>query len=179
MLNGLEEYINEVILHKQYVLEGAKIMSDYLISIDKYDTAVELINRCSLHDNSKFLREEMIRLLAIKDKSDFRDPTKLLTDEKKRAIRYHWANNRHHPEYFDDITKMTDLDLMEMACDCFARSLQYNTDFLSFIEIRQRERFKFPDDIYQKYYNYCCILDVNYKLSKHDDTAKVKTITFN
>ena len=82
MLNGLEEYINEVILHKQYVLEGAKNMSDYLISIDKYDTAVELINRCSLHDNSKFLREEMIRLLAIKDKSDFRDPSKLLTDEK-------------------------------------------------------------------------------------------------
>lgn len=179
MLNGLEEYINETLLHKQYVLESAKIMSIYLIEIDKYDLAVELINRCSVHDNSKFSRGEMIHLLKITDKSDFKDPSKLLTDEKRYAIRYHWANNRHHPEYFDDVNMMTDLDLMEMACDCFARSLQYNTDFLNFIEVRQRERFKFPDELYKKYYNYCCILDSNYKLSKHDDVTKVKTITFN
>ena len=69
---------------------------------------------------------------------------------------------------------MSDLDLMEMACDCFARSLQYNTDFLDFINKRQENRFKFPKEVFYKYYNFCEILNNGYY--KNNDKIKIKTI---
>ena len=39
---------------------------------------------------------------------------------KIKAIELHWKNNSHHPEYHNDIYDMTELDLMEMACDCYS-----------------------------------------------------------
>ena len=101
--------------------------------------------------------------MSISDKKDFKDPTSLLDEDKIKAIEVHWKNNSHHPEFYSNIYNMTDLDLMEMACDCFARSLQYETDFLNFILVRQENRFKFPNSVFEKYYHYCKILDENYK----------------
>lgn len=36
-------------------------------------------------------------------------------------IETHWKNNRHHPEYFKDISNMEELDIIEMVCDWYAR----------------------------------------------------------
>lgn len=174
MVEEINEYLNEAILHKQYVLEASKIMSSYLIEHNKYDLAIELIKRCSVHDNSKFSKDEMESLIKIEDKSDFKDPNVLLSNVKKEAIEIHWKNNSHHPEHFNNIYDMSDLDLMEMACDCFARSLQYNTDFLDFINKRQENRFKFPKEVFYKYYNFCEILNNGYY--KNNDKIKIKTI---
>lgn len=168
MVEEINEYLNEAILHKQYVLEASKIMSSYLIEHDKYDLAIELIKRCSVHDNSKFSKEEMESLIRIEDKSDFKDPNVLLSNVKKEAIEIHWKNNSHHPEHFNNIYDMSDLDLMEMACDCYARSKQYETDFLDFISTRQINRFKFPTEIYEKFYSYCSILDELGKNNEQD-----------
>ena len=49
------------------------------------------------------------------------------------ALQHHYANYRHHPEHFTSYEEMSRIDRMEMACDCFARSLEYGTDFLEFI----------------------------------------------
>lgn len=175
MKEVIKEYFDEVLLHKQYVLESGKILSRYLIETGEYDKAVELVNRCTIHDNSKFCKEEMDLLISIKDKNDFMNPNSLLGEEKIKAIELHWKNNSHHPEYHNDIYDMTELDLMEMACDCFARSLEYGTDFLEFILIRQKNRFKFPEEIFRKYYMYCEVLDKEYKV-KQADKQKIKVI---
>ena len=71
--------------------KGTKL-SYYLIEHDKYDLAIELIKRCSVHDNSKFSKDEMESLIKIEDKSDFKDPNVLLSNVKKEAIEIHWKN---------------------------------------------------------------------------------------
>jgi hypothetical protein len=67
---------------------------------------------------------------------------------------------------------MSDMDLLEMACDCNARSMEFGTDLLEFIDIRQKERFRFPEEIYQIYYNYCKILVDSEEYDK-DEPGKV------
>lgn len=175
MKEVIKKYFDEVLLHKQYVLESGKILSKYLIENGDYDKAVELLNRCTIHDNSKFSKDEMELLISIKDKDDFMNPNSLLDKEKIKAIELHWKNNSHHPEYHNNIYDMTELDLMEMACDCFARSLEYGTDFLEFILIRQNNRFKFPEEVFKKYYMYCEILCNEYK-KEENKIMKKKTI---
>lgn len=179
MNDAIKEYVEEVLLHKQYVIEAGKILSSYLIENNNYDIAINLANRCAIHDLSKFSKEEMELLMSINDKKDFYDPNCLLDDKKIKAIEIHWRNNSHHPEFYSNIYNMTDLDLMEMACDCFARSLQYKTDFLNFILVRQQNRFKFPDSVFKKYYRYCKILDEGYKKLENNsiiEKTKIKVI---
>ena len=143
MDNKILSFIEDTILHKQYVLESGKLLSEYLIKNGEFDLALELLKRCAVHDNSK---------------NTMKDPNASMDDFMKKAISIHWKNNRHHPEYYDNLNDMTLLDILEMACDCYSRSLQFGTDLLSFIEIRQKERFNMPEDIYELYKFYCTIL---------------------
>ena len=60
----------------------------------------------------------------------------------------HYANNRHHPEHFDDgIRGMNLLDLLEMICDWKAASERHadGNPFTS-IELNQK-RFGYSDDL--------------------------------
>ena len=172
MNDEIKKYYDEVLLHRSYVIEVSKILCDYLIDNQQHEIAYCLRNRCLIHDESKFSKEEMEAFMSIKDKEDFKNPNVLLSEEKIEAIKLHWQHNSHHPEFYSNIYNMTDLDLMEMACDCFARSIQYNTDFLEFILIRQNNRFKFPEDIFKKYYRYCKILSDGYKKEKEIKVKK-------
>ena len=45
-----------------------------------------------------------------------------------------------------------------MCCDWHARSTQYNTDFLKFVEERQKDRFHFPDWMFAEIWHYCKVL---------------------
>ena len=53
---------------------------------------------------------------------------------------------------------MTDIDLLEMACDCHARSKQYKTDLLKYIEKQQKIRFHFDNEHYRRLKFYCTVL---------------------
>jgi hypothetical protein len=45
----------------------------------------------------------------------------------KPALKHHYANNRHHPEFFSGgISDMTLIDLIEMLCDWKAATLRHN-----------------------------------------------------
>jgi len=166
LVDKIKEYTDECLTHKMYVLQSAMILSDYLIDNGNIPLALDLIKRCSVHDNSKFESLEMKSLMSIGDKTDLKDPNIMLTEDKCDAIRIHWQNNPHHPEYHHTIYGMSDLDLMEMACDCYARSMQYGTNFLDFITTRQENRFQFPEEIFSKYYQFCCILDTNGRIAE-------------
>lgn len=158
MNKKMADYIDNTLVHKQYVLESARILSKYLIEHDNLDMALRLIERCSTHDMSKFSLEELKNLIKLSGNENFTNPSWKLSEEEKEIISVHWANNPHHPEHFKNINDMTELDIMEMACDCYSRSIEFNTDLMNFIEIRQKQRFKLPIEMYEKYKNYCLIL---------------------
>jgi hypothetical protein len=157
--------IKDTIEHKKLVMDIGFEMSVYLFNNGKKDLASQLINRVIVHDNSKFDDEELYGLASISNKSALTNPNVLLSNSQEEIVKLHWKNNRHHPEYFDDITDMTEVDILEMCCDWYSRSVQYNTDLLDFVYIRQNNRFHFPDDMFDMILNYCKIL-LSFNLEK-------------
>jgi hypothetical protein len=64
------------------------------------------------------------------------------------ALVHHYANNRHHPEHFDNgIKDMNLIDILEMLIDWKASSERHdNGDILKSIEIN-KERFGYSDEL--------------------------------
>ena len=66
----------------------------------------------------------------------------------KPSLDIHYANNRHHPEHFENgIRGMNILDVLEMFCDWKASSERHaDGDIYKSIEINQK-RFGYSDDL--------------------------------
>ena len=66
----------------------------------------------------------------------------------KEGLNIHYANNRHHPEHFENgIKGMNLIDLLEMICDWKAASERHaDGNVYKSIEINQ-ERFGYSDDV--------------------------------
>ena len=79
----------------------------------------------------------------------------------KPALDHHYANNRHHPEFFKNgINDMTLVDLIELLCDWYASSKrQYNGNIRLSIE-KNRERFNMSDQLIRIFENTIKELDV-------------------
>lgn len=156
------EHIMDTLAHKKYVLEACSSLIKYLYNNDRENDAIALARRCSFHDNSKFLDEEMYSFTTLPpEKETMKNPKKPITKEIENVISIHWKNNPHHPEYYNSYKDMSEIDVMEMVCDWYARSLQYQTNFLEFVETRQQTRFQFDEDFYDKVYRYCEIIAKN------------------
>lgn len=150
--------IEDTLIHKKLVIDSGYKMCKYLFENDKNELAFCLLDRIIQHDNSKFSNEELYELSYIKDNNSLLDPTVLLSSEQQKQVEIHWKNNRHHPEYFNNTDDMEEIDIIEMCCDWHARSIQYNTNLMDFVIIRQKNRFHFSEEIYTKIINYCSIL---------------------
>lgn len=151
--------LEDAFTHKKYVLDSSFKMAKYLFEIGEDDLAIHLLRRAAKHDNSKLEDEELEALSKIaNDRDSLKDAKEKLTDFKRKAIELHWKNNRHHPEFFSDVSNMDEIDILEMVCDWHARSCQYNTNLLEFCETRQENRFHFPEEMYQKIHKYCEII---------------------
>lgn len=96
--------------------------------------------------------------MIINDKSSLRDANTPLSQLKKDSIKLHWKHNTHHPEHFESCIDMSKLNIMEMVCDWYARSLQYNSNFLEYIKIQQDTRFHFPEWMFAEIWHYCKVL---------------------
>lgn len=149
------------VLHKQIVLQNCLLMSDYFMRNDKASLGISILRRGAFHDNSKFDADEFASLSRIltDDRQGFRDATVQLTPEQSKAIESHWSKNTHHPEYYEDHNDMSELDIIEMVCDWYARSKQYGTEFIPFIVERQKNRFKFSKEKFDSILNYCKLLE--------------------
>lgn len=160
-----DKILNHVITtmeHKSFVIKSCLKMVKYLQSINKNELALALLYRANIHDNSKLVGPELRLLANMEGNQDtFTNPNVQLSDKQQMIIEKHWENNRHHPEYFDNVEEMSELDIIEMVCDWYARSMQYNTDFLSFVKSRQENRFHFPDEMFKKILKYCEILETD------------------
>ena len=152
--------IEDFLEHKKYILESASILIKYLLETKQDDLAFELLKRISIHDNSKLENEEFSLLCKIPLKKDsFINANCNMEESLKNAIQLHWKNNEHHPEHFENIEDMKEVDILEMCCDWYARSLQYHTNFLVFVKTRQENRFHFPKKMFNKIWKYCLILN--------------------
>ena len=169
----LSKEINDTLLHRNFVLRSGQYLAAYLMQHHRNLDAIQLIGRCMVHDMSKINNTEEFMALAsiVEEIGDMSDEGHVLSEQQKNAIKLHWKNNSHHPEFYDSPDDMTDLDLLEMACDIHARSKQFNTDLIKYLELQQEQRFHFGKTHYFKLLNYCKTL-VN--LTKDDDYSNIK-----
>ena len=118
----LSKEINDTLVHRQCVMRSGNYLARYLIHMNRSVDAIRLIGRCQIHDMSKITNaEEFMALASIVDTIDeLKDISYSPNQEQIEAKSIHWKRNSHHPEYYDSPNDMTDLDLMEMACDCHA-----------------------------------------------------------
>ncbi len=162
-MSDYEKIFQDTLIHKEFVLKSTEKLARYLDSIGATHHAQLLRQRAIVHDNSKINnRSELIALSKIiNDKSTLRDSSVPISSIMRDAIQLHWQNNSHHPEHYKNVVDMSKIDIMEMCCDWHARSMQYNSDFLSFVKKRQEERFHFPDWMFAEIWHYCEVLNDN------------------
>ncbi len=168
----LSKEMSDTLIHRACVMRSGKYLARYLIYKNRSVDAIRLIGRCSVHDISKIQNtEEFMSLASIVDEIDaMHDVEHILSEKQTNAIKLHWKRNSHHPEYYDSPNDMSELDLLEMACDCHARSRQYNTDLLEYIDTQQDLRFHFDSEHFKKLRGYCQAL---VELTKSDDYSSV------
>ena len=172
--NRLSTVMNDTLIHRSCVMRSCnRYLAPYLISMNRSVDAIRLVTRCSVHDISKIQNTEEFMLLAsIADElDDMHDVKHVLSDRQTDAIQLHWSRNSHHPEYYGEHhNDMSELDILEMACDCHARSKQYKTSLLEYIDTQQGLRFHFDKEHFEKLRHYCEVL---VELSKDDDYSEV------
>lgn len=114
-----------------------------------------LLHRSLVHDRSKLEEPELSmfneytpKLRTLEYGSE--DYKQALDEMNEEGLPHHYANNPHHPEYYEDGVKgMSLVDLVEMLCDWKAASqLRPDGDLLQSIEINQH-RFGYSDELKQ------------------------------
>ena len=159
-MSDIEKLMQDTFLHKKYVMIACDKMATYLEKHGIFHHAALLRERAVIHDNSKFDSSIERRAFSaiINDKSCMGNFNEQLSKLKIESIKLHWKHNSHHPEFYDNPEDMTRLDIMEMVCDWYARSLQYNNDLLDFAYTKQENRFHFPEYMFNEVIYYCKIL---------------------
>lgn len=115
--------------------------------------AVELLYRGEVHDASKIEPEE-IDIFAVygprlKGLTYGSDEYKASLAEMGKALAHHYANNRHHPEFFPvaGVGGMNLVDLVEMFCDWFAATQRHaDGDIFKSIDLN-KDRFQLSDQL--------------------------------
>jgi len=114
----------------------------------------DLAKRANCHDGSKFGDPERAGLMEftplLKGSTYGSDEYKGFLKGLKPVLDHHYAENRHHPEHFENgIRGMTLIDLVEMFCDWRAAVERHaNGDIVQSININQK-RFGYSDDLKQ------------------------------
>lgn len=155
MDKDLQFHIAETIKHKNNVCE-------YLLHIAE---VLELRGR--KHDNSKLEDPEQSIFVEytpkLKNSTYGSEEYNRFLKEMKPALDHHYANNRHHPEHFENgIKDMNLIDLIEMFFDWFAAAKRHsNGDIYKSIEINKK-RFGYDDLLAQILKNTAEYIDINF-----------------
>lgn len=112
----------------------------------------ELLHRAEQHDQSKLQAPEKDGFDELTEKlrgSTYGSPEyKKFLEQLKPVLAHHYANNRHHPEHFENgVNDMTLIDLLEMLVDWKSSGLRHDDgDIFKSIEINKK-RFNISDDL--------------------------------
>lgn len=134
------EHKNQVIEHRKKVKE----VIDYICS--------ELQRRAEIHDESKLedLEAESFAMNTphLKASEFMSDEYKLVLSNMSGAIKHHYANNRHHPEHFDNgVQGMNLIDVVEMVADWMAASKRQEGGNALKEFSKNKKRFKINKDL--------------------------------
>jgi hypothetical protein len=127
--------------HIEHVQDDCEKLSEYLIENGEIDLARELIKNSMIHDISKFEKFEFDHIF------DRNDPL------FNKALEHHYRHKfgTHHPQHFQDgIHEMNRVQIAECVCDWKARSEEFGTSFIYWIEHTATKRFNFckSDSVY-------------------------------
>ena len=120
--------------------------------------SVELINRANCHDSSKLLPPEKELFdeytPKLKDCKFGSDEYKGFLEGLKVALDHHYANNSHHPQFYENGVNGMDLfDLIEMFMDWIAAGERMTTgNIFSSIEFN-KDRFEMSEQLVQIFKN--------------------------
>jgi hypothetical protein len=112
----------------------------------------DIIIRAKEHDQTKLQEPELSIFIEYTPKlaqSTYgSEEYKQFLKEMKPALDHHYAENRHHPEYFPNgVNDMNLIDLLEMLCDWKAATLRHNNgDIKKSIEIN-KQRFGLSEQL--------------------------------
>lgn len=153
------KHFEELCIHKKYLIDSCCKLAVHYLNENNEDFALKLMKRAFVHDISKLSEFEFHAADAFdsfKENSKKREYS--FSENEMIFLQEHWKNNKHHPEHWNDIRLMEDIDIAEMVCDWHARSVEFSDDLMSYIKYRQETRFAFPEDIYIKIINFANIL---------------------
>lgn len=114
--------------------------------------AYELMNRATVHDESKYGPEEAEHFARVVPRlagSTYgSDEYKATLREIKPAINHHNANNSHHPEHYPNgVDGMTLMDFVEMFCDWKAAGERHDNGDMRQSIMKNEERFKLAPQV--------------------------------
>jgi hypothetical protein len=133
------EKLERLLRHIELVRDNCIIIAKKMMQNGEEQFARELIANSLKHDNSKFFGIEW----------------EVLTGEGgeilKIAIDHHNLSNKHHPEYWGSIKEMPRLFLAEMVADWKARSTEFGSSLIDWIDGEAAKRFGFTkeDEVYE------------------------------
>ena len=146
---------------------GLRLIAEHIRNVQIYigDVVSELYSRILYHDITKYSDKELA-LVANKAKLDslpyMSDEYKAALESVQDALRHHYRNNRHHPEFWKDgIRDMTLIDLIEMLADWKAASQSTTGGNVLESISKNRERFEISPELEKILMNTVVYLDWN------------------
>lgn len=123
--------VEELTRHIHHVQQDCLLLGQKLHEKKEYELSRKLIANGQVHDNSKFFGIEWEFL--------FSD----VPEEIAIAVKQHNQTNLHHPEAWGKIQDMPPLYIAEMVCDWRARSSEFGSSLMEWVEKEARKRYKF------------------------------------
>jgi hypothetical protein len=135
------EKIEAIVNHHDNVESNAMLLGQRLMKAGEVDLGRNLIANGLIHDYSKFHGIEFDHMWR-------NNPD---TDSMALAVKQHNRTNLHHPEYWGGIKNMPRLYIAEMVCDWKARSNEFGTSLLEWINGAAAKRYGFcqQDKVYE------------------------------
>lgn len=133
--------VNDLIRHIEIVRESSIIIGNILIEQGRQVLGHDVIRRGHAHDLSKFTGIERLFLHQKK---------KVNKKNLELAIQQHVTTNDHHPEFFENgMDDMNEAQLIEWCCDVYARSAQFGTDLMEWVDNVAVKRFNIKNEQYE------------------------------
>ena len=147
--------IRSITRHIRNVEDNCLILGERLILQGRIDLGKQLIANGFIHDASKFTGIEF-EYLSLQNPTEENNKLKM-----KLAIQQHNTTNLHHAEAWSGgIKDMPDVYLAELICDVKARSEEFGTSIVEYINTVGIKRWNITeeDDVYKKMMEFINIL---------------------
>jgi Family of unknown function (DUF5662) len=139
--------INNITRHIKNVEDNCILLGTKIIKKGNIELGKQLIANGFVHDASKFQGIEF-EYLSLNNPTEENNKLKM-----KMAIQHHNTTNLHHAEAWPGgIHKMPDVYLAELVCDIKARSEEFGTSLMDYIDNQGVKRWGIEkdDETYKK-----------------------------